>query len=152
MTAPLVLDGAMNGAAFLAYVEQVLVPTLAPGVIVVKDNLPAHKPGGVRAAHRTRWPDLALPVALLARLQSDRERLRQAQGPAAQSRSTHHRRTVGRHPRRAARILGGRVRKTLHRYRIRAGMREICCRPIGDVLASHGNPGGRGGNSFALLR
>lgn len=50
MTAPMVLDGAMNGAAFLAYVEQVLVPTLAPGDLVVMDNLPAHKPGGVRAA------------------------------------------------------------------------------------------------------
>ena len=50
MTAPMVLDGAMNGAAFLAYVEQVLVPTLQAGDIVVMDNLPAHKPGGVRAA------------------------------------------------------------------------------------------------------
>ena len=50
MTAPMVLDGAMNGAAFLAYVEQVLVPTLRPGEMVVMDNLPAHKPGGVRAA------------------------------------------------------------------------------------------------------
>ena len=50
MTAPMVLDGAMNGAAFLAYVEQVLVPTLRPGDIVVMDNLPAHKPDGVRAA------------------------------------------------------------------------------------------------------
>ncbi len=50
MTAPMVLDGAMNGAAFLAYVEQVLVPTLAPGDIVVMDNLPAHKPVAVRAA------------------------------------------------------------------------------------------------------
>ena len=40
----------MNGPAFLAYVEQVLVPTLSPGDIVVMDNLPAHKPAGVRAA------------------------------------------------------------------------------------------------------
>ena len=39
MTAPMVLDGAMHGAAFLAYVEQVLVPTLKPGEIVVMDNL-----------------------------------------------------------------------------------------------------------------
>jgi transposase len=44
LTAPMVLDGAMNGAAFLAYVEQVLVPTLRPGDIVIMDNLPAHKP------------------------------------------------------------------------------------------------------------
>lgn len=50
MTAPMVLDGPMNGAAFLAYVEQVLVPTLRPGEIVVMDNLPAHKPASVRAA------------------------------------------------------------------------------------------------------
>ena len=50
MTAPMVLDGAMHGAAFLAYVEQVLVPTLKPGDIVVMDNLPAHKPIAVRQA------------------------------------------------------------------------------------------------------
>ncbi len=50
MAAPMVLDGAMHGAAFLAYVEQVLVPELNPGDIVVMDNLPAHKPVAVRAA------------------------------------------------------------------------------------------------------
>lgn len=50
MTAPMVLDGPMTGAAFLAYVEQVLVPTLRPGEIVIMDNLPAHKPAAVRAA------------------------------------------------------------------------------------------------------
>ncbi len=50
MTAPMVLDGAMHAVAFLAYVEQVLVPTLKPGDIVVMDNLPAHKPVAVRQA------------------------------------------------------------------------------------------------------
>lgn len=50
MTAPFVYDGAMNGVVFLAYVEQVLAPTLTPGDIVVVDNLPAHKPAGVREA------------------------------------------------------------------------------------------------------
>ena len=50
MTAPMVLGGAMHGRAFLAYVEQVLVPTLQPGDIVVMDNLPAHKPAAVRQA------------------------------------------------------------------------------------------------------
>lgn len=44
------LDGAMNGASFLAYVEQVLAPTLRPGDIVVMDNLPAHKPPAIREA------------------------------------------------------------------------------------------------------
>ena len=50
LTAPMLLDGPMNGAAFLAYVEQVLVPTLAPGDLVIMDNLPAHKVSGVKAA------------------------------------------------------------------------------------------------------
>jgi transposase len=50
MTAPMTLDGAMDAAAFLAWVEQVLAPTLAPGDIVIMDNLPAHKPAGVRRA------------------------------------------------------------------------------------------------------
>ena len=50
MTAPMTLDGAMNGPAFITYVEQVLVPTLRPGDVVVMDNLPAHKPAAVRQA------------------------------------------------------------------------------------------------------
>lgn len=48
--APMVLDGPMTGQAFLAYVEQVLIPTLKPDDIVVADNLPAHKIAAVRAA------------------------------------------------------------------------------------------------------
>ena len=43
LTAPMVLDGPMTGEAFLAYVEQVLIPTLEPDDIVVIDNSPAHK-------------------------------------------------------------------------------------------------------------
>jgi len=50
ITAPLVLDGPMNGAIFLAYIEQFLAPTLNPGDIVIMDNLPAHKVTGVRQA------------------------------------------------------------------------------------------------------
>ncbi len=46
----MVLDGAMHGRAFLAYVEQVLAPTLNHGDIVIMDNLPAHKPAAVRKA------------------------------------------------------------------------------------------------------
>ena len=40
----------MDGASFLAYVEQILVPTLQPGDIVIVDNLAAHKVDGVRQA------------------------------------------------------------------------------------------------------
>ncbi len=50
LVAPLVLDGAINGAAFLAYTEQFLAPVLTPGDIVVLDNLSSHKVSGVREA------------------------------------------------------------------------------------------------------
>ena len=48
MVAPMVLDGAMDGEAFGAHVEQVLVPELKPGDVVVMDNLPERKESGVR--------------------------------------------------------------------------------------------------------
>jgi transposase len=48
LTAPGVIDGPMNGNVFLAYVEQILAPSLTPGDIVVMDNLSAHKVQGVR--------------------------------------------------------------------------------------------------------
>src|SRR5262252_9427171 len=50
LTAPYVIDGAMDGPSFLAYVEQVLVPTLRKGDIVFMDNLRSHKVDGVRQA------------------------------------------------------------------------------------------------------
>lgn len=50
LTAPLVVDGAINGAIFLSWVQQQLVPTLHLGDIVVMDNLSAHKVAGVREA------------------------------------------------------------------------------------------------------
>jgi transposase len=50
--APCVIDGPINGESFLAYVEQVLVPTLKPGDIVIIDNLGSHKGKAVRQAIR----------------------------------------------------------------------------------------------------
>jgi len=50
MVAPMVLDGPINGIWFQAYVEQVLVPALSPGDIVIMDNLGSHKGPKVRAA------------------------------------------------------------------------------------------------------
>ena len=50
LTAPMLLDGPMNGPAFLAYAEQVLAPELRPGDLVIMDNLPAHRISGVREA------------------------------------------------------------------------------------------------------
>lgn len=52
ITAPCVFDGPINGKSFLAYVEQVLIPTLRPGDVVVLDNLGSHKGKAVRQAIR----------------------------------------------------------------------------------------------------
>ena len=49
LTAPFVLDGPMDGDAFVVYVREILTPTLAAGDLVVMDNLPSHKVEGVRA-------------------------------------------------------------------------------------------------------
>ena len=48
IVAPWCIDGAMDGAAFLTYVQSVLVPVLKPGDIVICDNLGSHKVAGVR--------------------------------------------------------------------------------------------------------
>jgi len=50
LTAPFVVDGPMTRAAFLAYIEQCLAPTLRHGDIVIIDNLPAHKGIAVQKA------------------------------------------------------------------------------------------------------
>ena len=50
--APCVIDGPINGETFLAYVEQILVPTLRTGDVVVIDNLGSHKSKAVRRAIR----------------------------------------------------------------------------------------------------
>ena len=50
IAAPMVLDGPMNRDAFQAYVDQVLVPELRPGDVVVMDNLSSHKGPAVRRA------------------------------------------------------------------------------------------------------
>jgi hypothetical protein len=65
MTAPFVLEGAIDGPMFLAYVKQCLVPTLKRGEIVLMDHLPAHKVAGVGP-------------------QPDRAGLQQTQGASAQ--------------------------------------------------------------------
>ncbi len=61
--APFVPDDPVDGEAFRAYVEHVLVPTLAPGEIVVMDNLVSHKGHAVRSTIRTVGAHLLLLAA-----------------------------------------------------------------------------------------
>ena len=50
ITAPMVSDGPMTGALFLAYIQEFLCPTLKPGDIVIADNLSSHKVAGIKEA------------------------------------------------------------------------------------------------------
>lgn len=65
VTAPYVIDGAMDGTAFLAYVSHVLVPTLKKRDIVFMDNVATHKIAGARG-HRERRSQPAVSVGLFA--------------------------------------------------------------------------------------
>ena len=58
ISAPYVFEGAINGQRFRAYVEQMLVPTLAPGDIVLLDNLRSHKVAGIAEAIAARGAQL----------------------------------------------------------------------------------------------
>ena len=56
--APMLIEGAMDGDAFCAWVEQMLVPTLSAGDIVICDNLSVHKNARARAAIKARGAEL----------------------------------------------------------------------------------------------
>ena len=116
--APYVTDGAMNGAIFRAWIEQMLAPELRPGDVVVMDNLAAHKVAGVREAIEARGAEPALPAALLPGPQPDRTGLRQAQGPPAQGRRAHRRRPVDRHRQAARPVPARRVRQLPRQLRL----------------------------------
>ena len=58
IVAPMLIKGAMNGEAFLAYIEKCLAPTLKPKDIVVVDNVSFHKVGGVQEAIQARGAEL----------------------------------------------------------------------------------------------
>jgi transposase len=58
LVAPLALDGAIDGRAFLAHIEQMLAPRLRRGDVVVLDNLGSHKVAGVRGAIEARGASL----------------------------------------------------------------------------------------------
>jgi transposase len=58
IVAPMLIKGAMNGEAFLAYIKQCLAPTLRRGDIVVADNVSFHKVAGVKEAIEARGAEL----------------------------------------------------------------------------------------------
>ena len=83
LDALMTIPGATTGDVFLAYVEQVLGPTLRPGDVVVMDNLRAHKVSGVAEAIASRGAEDYVLATLFARSGADRGVLVEAQDGAA---------------------------------------------------------------------
>jgi hypothetical protein len=125
IVAPMVLDGPINSAAFQAYTDQVLVPELSPGDIVIMDNLGSHKGEGIRAALEAAGAKLLFlppyspdPRFHEDKLQPDREGILQAQGIAAQGSRTNRRRTLDQDRRNPVCGCAARVRQLLRRRRL----------------------------------
>ena len=113
----------MNGAAFLAYVEQALAPTLSRGDVVVLDNLSSHKVAGVREAVEARGASLLYlppysPDLNPVRGTAPDASLRQTQGPAQESRRAHHRGVVERHRPLPRPVRADRVRQLPRQLRL----------------------------------
>ena len=93
IVAPFLLDGPINGDAFTAWVGQSLAPTLAPGDIVIADNLGSHRPARP-PTHSERRSASAVPAALQPGPHPRRDGLRQTQGAVPQGRRAHDRNLV----------------------------------------------------------
>lgn len=117
ITAPFVIDRAMTRAIFVEYLRQCLVPTLAPGDIVVIDNLPAHKGGAVRQIIEAAGAEL-LPAGLFPRPQPDRAGDRQTQGSSSQSPGALDRRPVAAHRKTPRSLQPRRMLKLLRQQRL----------------------------------
>jgi hypothetical protein len=92
-SAPCLIEGAMDGEMFLAWIEQGLVAELHQGDLVIMDNLATHKMSGVRRAIEQAGARLEFFAALLARFQSYRKHVEQGQARSAQPGAAHGRRT-----------------------------------------------------------
>ena len=89
LTAPYVIDGAMDGPSFLAYVEQMLAPTLRKGDIVFMDNLRTQQDRRRSPCGRSGRRQSALFAGLLAGSQSDRNGILEAEDGASQGCHSH---------------------------------------------------------------
>ena len=130
MTAPMMIKGAMNGEAFLAYVDQCLVPTLKRGDIVVMDNVSIHKVEGVREAIEAANATLRYLPPYSPDLNPIELSVQRLQGIPAQVRRAH--RTGTSPPHRT-------VRATIARRSLRQLLRSrrLCCNMTGIRLRGH---------------
>ena len=85
LTAPWLIEGALDRDAFDVYIATQLAPTLQAGDVVILDNLKVHSSAKAAAALKARGAWFLFLPGLLARPQSNRDGLRQAQGQSARS-------------------------------------------------------------------
>ncbi len=129
LTAPWVIDHPMNRETYDTYVETQLAPTLRKGDVVILDNLASHKSAKAEAILEAAWRLVPLPAALQSRSQSDRNGLRQTQGPPAPDRRQDNRRPMEDHRRHLCSLLRPRVLELLP-------ARRICAR----LIAQYSSP------------
>ncbi|MHC2468228.1 transposase [Bradyrhizobium embrapense] len=140
--APCVIDGPINGESFLAYVEQMLVPTLKPGDIVIIDNLGSHKGKTVRRVIRAAGAKLFFLPPYSPDLNPIEQVFRQAQDLAPKSCRANRRSNLDAH-RRSTQLLHAPGMRQLHRKRrIRFNMNQSC---------SNDAQGGRGSDDCHLV-
>ena len=131
MTAPMVIDGAMTGDAFTAYAETFLAPTLAPGDIVILDNLPAHKVSGARAAIERAGATLRLLPPYSPDFNPIEQAFAKIKALLRKAAARKRRCPRGRDRRRAGRVHAGRMRQLLHQLRLRARLIRKCSSSLG---------------------
>src|SRR5262245_18245293 len=86
LTAPWLIDGAIDRDTFDLYVETQLAPTLEQGEVVILDNLKVHQSARAAEVLRTRGAWFLFLPPLLTRLEPDRDGLRKTQSPLARRR------------------------------------------------------------------
>ncbi len=143
LIAPFVLDGPMNGDAFLVYVETFLVPTLQPGDIVVMDNLPAHKVDGVRQRIVDAGAELRLLPPYSPESEPHRDGVLAAQGAPAQGGRANRSRSLGSHRPLSRPDHPTGLPKLLHRRRICPILAGQCSSCRGRYCLRHARVDGR---------
>jgi transposase len=119
MVAPMVLDGPINGAAFQAYVEQVLVPELKSCDTVVMDNLGSHKGAAVRRAIEAARAKLLYLPQCSPDFNPIENAFAKLKALLRKSRRANHRPPLEQNRRAAPSLHSSRMRKLLRRRRVR---------------------------------
>ena len=118
LTAPFVVDGPMTRAAFLAYIEQCLAPTLRHGDIVIIDNLPAHKGIAVQKAIEAARAKLLYLPKYSPDLNPIEQAFSKIEGVAAQGRRANHSKSLPQDRQTDCHLQRQRVHTLLHRCRL----------------------------------